>query len=62
MVKTIGVCYHCEHCEGETCPNRRIEEHYCDECGKKLDDDEIYIVDIDEVCEDCLKKIFRKQK
>lgn len=58
MVKTFGVCYHCEHCEGDNCPNHNIEEHYCDVCGKRLDDDEIHVADIFEVCEDCLKKKF----
>jgi formylmethanofuran dehydrogenase subunit E len=36
--------------------------HYCDRCGGEIPDDEIYEVDGEELCEDCLKEKFRKEK
>lgn len=45
-------------CEGSSCPNRNVEVHYCDKCGYELDD--IYEVDGEELCEDCLKEKFLK--
>lgn len=47
-------------CRGSSCPNRRVEVHYCDICGDQLDD--IYEVDGDELCEECLKDKFRKER
>jgi hypothetical protein len=47
-------------CRGSSCPNRRVEVHYCDVCGEQLDD--IYEVDGDELCEECLKDKFRKER
>lgn len=46
-------------CEGVLCPNRHVEVHYCDECECELDD--IYEVDGKELCEECLKEMFRKE-
>ena len=47
-------------CRGATCPRRRTEVHYCDTCGEELD--EIYIVGGEELCEECLKEMFRKER
>ena len=43
-------------CMGRSCPNRRVEVHYCDHCGEELD----YINEIDgkEFCDDCFEEIF----
>jgi hypothetical protein len=46
-------------CRGSSCPNRRVEVHYCDVCGEQLDD--IYEVDGDELCEECVLNKFRKE-
>ena len=45
-------------CRGNACPNRNVEVHYCDKCGEEID--EIYEVDGEELCEECLKERFRK--
>lgn len=46
-------------CQGPRCPRRNVEVHYCDKCGEELD--EIYEVDGEELCEECLKDKFRKE-
>lgn len=46
-------------CLGETCSNRNVPVHYCDRCGDELDD--VYDYDGEELCEDCLKKIFLRK-
>ena len=45
-------------CLGSSCPNRRVPVHYCDRCDGELE--EIYDVDGEELCEDCLKDMFRR--
>lgn len=41
-------------CRGSACPLRRVEAHYCDKCGDRLDEDEIYEDDNGyELCEYC---------
>lgn len=45
-------------CKGELCPLAKVEVHYCDRCEEQLD--EIYEVDGEELCEYCLKEMFRK--
>ena len=49
-------------CEGTSCPNRNVEVYYCDKCDPKGNYplDEVYEVDGEELCEDCLKKLFIK--
>ena len=46
-------------CLGNSCSLRRVEVHYCDRCGEELE--EIYDVDDEELCEECLKEEFRKK-
>ena len=61
MVKIENHCCDCAApgypCLGSACPNRNVEVYYCDECGEELDDD-IYDVDGEELCEECLKERF----
>ena len=45
-------------CRGSACPNRRGPVYYCDKCGAELD--EVYEVGNEELCEDCLKDMFRR--
>lgn len=45
-------------CLGYSCPNRNVPVHYCDKCGSEIE--EIYDVDGEELCEDCLKELFRR--
>ena len=62
MIKIENHCCDCAApgypCLGPSCPRREVEVHYCDECGCELED--IYEVDGDEFCEDCLKSMFKK--
>ena len=46
-------------CAGSACSLRNVEVHYCDNCEEELGD-EIYDVDGEELCEDCLKERFRR--
>lgn len=45
-------------CRGSSCPNRRVPVYYCDKCGAELV--EVYEVGNEELCEDCLKDMFRR--
>lgn len=45
-------------CLGIHCPKANVEVHRCDECNTELDD--IYEVDGEELCEECLKDRFRR--
>lgn len=45
-------------CRGSACPLTRVEVHYCDHCDEEID--EIYDVDGEELCEECLKDMFRR--
>lgn len=61
MLKYEDYCVDCEHCIGFACPyKRKIPVHYCDKCENELDEDEIYDVDDEELCEDCLKDRFKR--
>jgi hypothetical protein len=46
-------------CLGSACPRTHVEVHYCDKCESELD--EIYEIDGEELCEECLKEMFRKE-
>ena len=64
MVRYENQCCDCATpnypCIGSACPLRKVPVHYCDnpKCGEELD--EIYEVDGEEFCEECLKDMFRK--
>ena len=62
MVKRENRCCDCAvpgyPCRGSACPLVDIEVYYCDKCGDELD--EIYDVDGEELCEYCLKEMFRR--
>lgn len=46
-------------CQGKYCPLTHVEVWYCDECGEEIDGD-VYRVDGDDLCEECLKDKFRR--
>jgi len=46
-------------CRGSSCPNRDVPVYYCDKCGEELE--EVYEVDGEELCEECLKEKFLKK-
>ena len=62
MKKLIDECVGCTSmglsCMGITCPNRNIPVYYCDECGEEME--EVYEVYGEELCEECLKDMFRR--
>ena len=48
-------------CLGSSCPNRNVPVYYCDKCKDEIDGN-IYDVDGEELCEDCLKEMFLKER
>lgn len=44
-------------CLGKSCPIRRVERIYCDNCGDEIDPD--YVVEIDgyDYCYDCAEEL-----
>ena len=60
MVKTESGCVDCGlPCNGVACPNYRVLVFECDLCHDEVD--ELYEVDGEDLCLDCLKKEFRKE-
>lgn len=63
MIKIEDQCVGCppeRGCLGSVCPYRNVQVHYCDGCDIEILGD-IYVVDGEEFCEDCLKEMFRKE-
>ena len=65
MIRYENHCCECAvpgyPCRGSFCPNRNVPVYYCDKCGEEIEDD-IYEVDGEELCEECLKEMFRRKK
>lgn len=63
MIKIENHCCDCANetypCRGSSCPLRRVEVFYCDTCGEELED--VYEVDGKELCEECLKELFKRE-
>lgn len=64
MIKYESNCVGCTsiglHCMGQGCPNHgKVPVPYCEHCGHEIDIDEVYEVDGEHLCEDCLKDMFR---
>lgn len=63
MIKVTNDCCGCATesypCLGDSCSLRHSEHYYCDICGCEICIDEVYEVDGDHYCEDCLKEEFR---
>lgn len=63
MIEKEDQCVGCADglgCLGSSCPNRNVEVIYCDCCGEKIDRDDWYKVDGEDLCEECLKDMFRE--
>ena len=59
MVKVESGCVDCGlPCLGTSCRNYRVLILRCDRCHDEVD--ELYEVDGEDLCEDCLKDEFRK--
>ena len=41
-------------CLGSACPNRNVHRYYCDRCGQEYESNELYVVDGEDVCAECL--------
>ena len=64
MVKIENQCVGCPPnmgCMGDACPNRNVKVIYCDHCGDEIDSEDVYEVDGEDLCESCLKDMFRKE-
>ena len=60
MVRTESGCFDCGlPCNGVACPNYRVLVFECDRCHDEVD--ELYEVAGEDLCEECLKKEFRKE-
>lgn len=56
MVETTNECVNCGlPCIGSNCPYYSVTRFYCDSCGTECEPDKLYIVEGDELCEECLK-------
>ena len=61
MIKYENECICCPPemgCLGSTCRNRNVKHLYCDRC--KVACEELYDVDGEELCEECLKDNFER--
>ena len=65
MVKYENECCGCATenypCMGNACPNRRVKHWYCDHCKNEIDPDEVYDAYGEDLCDDCLRKQFRRR-
>ena len=48
-------------CLGDSCPNRKVAHYFCDKCDAEVSLEDLYEVDDEDLCEDCLKEKFRKE-
>ena len=64
MKKILNMCCNCSvpgyPCRGALCPLRRVEVNCCDRCGEELDD-EVYDVEDEELCAECVLDMFRRK-
>ena len=64
MIKYEDRCVQCTtvglHCLGDACGNKNVPVLYCDRCEDEIED-EVYEVDGEDLCEYCLKEMFRKE-
>ena len=61
-VKIENDCVCCEtRCIGNGCPNRSVPHYFCDKCGDEISKDAVYSYQDEEVCEDCLKDMCKKE-
>lgn len=62
MIKYENECCGCATesypCLGSSCPNRNVPHLYCDRCGD--DCEELYDLDGEELCKECLLNSFKK--
>ena len=64
MIRIEDECVGCSPeigCYGEVCPLRNVEHYFCDHCCEEIEGADVYTVDDEDLCEDCLKEMFRKE-
>ena len=62
MIKYEDHCCDCGiHCRGNACKNRHVPVHYCDKCGYEVDGVVYEADEYDDLCEECLKELFKKR-
>lgn len=65
MIKYEDHCCDCAvpayPCRAPYCDNLKVPVFYCDECEEEINDD-VYEVDGEDLCEDCLKYRFRRRE
>lgn len=58
MARTIeNECVGCPPemgCLGSACPKRNVHRYYCDKCGQEYESNELYVVDGEDICSDCI--------
>ena len=57
--KHVDTCVGCTemglHCRGRACPNYYgTYEYTCDRCGSEFDPEDLYVVDGEYLCEECI--------
>lgn len=41
-------------CLGSDCRYKNVHRYYCDKCGNEYESSELYVVDEEELCSDCI--------
>lgn len=62
MKEIVNECVGCPPemgCLGSTCPYVNVTRYYCDRCGEEIYPEELYRVEDDDLCESCLKDMFK---
>lgn len=49
-------------CLGSSCPRRKMEVIYCDNCGAEIEDEIPLSVDGNDYCESCFNEIFEEEE
>lgn len=63
MRRIENECVDCElPCMGSHCPYRNVLHYYCDGCNDEFNLEELCEYEGDELCKDCLFKLFPKVK
>lgn len=62
--KMVDNCVQCGlPCRGSLCPNNSVSPEYtCDECEEEFEPEELYDLDGDMLCKDCLLEQFKTVK
>ena len=64
MVKYEDECVGCTsmglYCLGSACSKKNVPHWYCNKCDEEFNPDELYVVDGEHLCEECLLEHFPK--